>query len=148
MSNVPKHKRKPSGYQVVDTGQEIYTAAVNLALKMPKRYTYLVLKDFVELAGKVADYTKAGNSVFPTNQHEAQIRRDYFIHAHASLQSLISRTNRFLEIPESLQSVDEDGKVRRVTIGELNSLLHLLLEEANVLRGAMEKDKERFRKLP
>ena len=70
MSNVPALKRSPSGYQVVDTAQELYRKVIAMCIKLPKRYTPLVLQPFVELASEVADNTKCANSVFPHNQHE------------------------------------------------------------------------------
>lgn len=44
MSNVPKSKRKPSGFQVIDTSRELKRKVLQMCVKLPKRYTDLILK--------------------------------------------------------------------------------------------------------
>ena len=132
----------------VDTARKIYGSTLNMCIKMPKRYTYLVLKETIELAGKVMDYTKMANSVFPTNQHEAQIRRDYWIVARSSLQALSSRIDRFIEMPDALSYKFEDtGKVVHVTINELNELADLIISEMSLITNQLESEEKRFKDL-
>ena len=144
--SVPKSKRGESGYEVVNTAGDLYNKTIQICLKLPKRYTYLVLQPIVELAGKVADYTKSGNSVYPSNAHEVQIRRDYFIHARATLQSLISRANIIIDIPTVLTYKDGD-KTKGVTKNELQEWADLMGKEDRLIAGAMKKDKERYKDL-
>lgn len=144
--SVPKSERGQSAYEVVNTAGKLYKMTVDLCIKLPKRYTFLVLQPIVELAGKVADYTKAANSVFPANQHEAQLRRDYFLHARATLQALISKTGLLLEVPGVLTYRDGD-KTKGVTHKELEEWAALMNSEVKLISGAMNKDKERFKNL-
>lgn len=140
-------KRKP--FAPVDLPPKLYKKVVDACLKMPKRYTYLILQDVVQLAGRVMDNAKAANSVFPTNQHEAQIRRDYWIYARADLEALSSRIDRFLEIPETLRYKDEiSGRTKGITESELEEIADLIIQERGLITKALESDKERFKNLP
>lgn len=98
---------KPKPYAPVTNAIAIYEKTLHICLKMPKRYTYLILQDVIRLAGEVMDNTKKANSVFAQNLHEAQIRKDYWINARASLQALSSRIDRFIDAPQSLRYRDE-----------------------------------------
>ena len=125
MSNVPALKRSPSGYQVVDTAQELYRKVIAMCIKLPKRYTPLVLQPFVELASEVADNTKCANSVFPHNQHEVQIRLDYWIVAKAKLQALSSKLNNISEIPSVLRY--KVNNAERITIYYVTQLSIIII---------------------
>lgn len=115
---------------------------------MPKRYTYLLLKDVIELSGKVMDNAKMANSVFPTNQHEAQIRRDYWIHARSCLQALSTRIDRFLEVPTTLTYRDErSGKIKGVSMNELIEIVDLINSEINLLTEQLKSETERYKNL-
>lgn len=139
-------KRKP--FAAVDLPPKLYKKTVDACLKMPKRYTYLILQDVIQPAGRVMDNTKAANSVFPTNQHEVQIRRDYWIHARADLEALSSRIDRFLEIPETLRYKDEiSGRTKGITESELEEIADLIIQERGLITKALESDKERFKNL-
>ena len=115
---------------------------------MPRRYTYLILKPVIKLAGKVMDNAKMANSVFPTNAHEAQMRRDYWIKARANLQALSTRVNRFIEASGTLTYHDEAArKTKGITEKDLGELADLILQEQKLIKDIMETEKERYRNL-
>ena len=68
---------------------EIYT--IQKCVNFPKRYTFYVSQPLAAAATRIYEDVKRGNSIYPLNQHEVQIRRDYFLHANAELQSMISQ---------------------------------------------------------
>ena len=78
---------------------------------------------------------KRGNSVNPGNQHEAQIRRDYFVRAIAELNSLVSQVEIAAEMfgvaPETMR--EWMGMVKR---------------EIDLVKGVMDSDRRRYKKLP
>ena len=132
----------------VDNARKLYAKTLKLCLKMPKRYTYLVLQNVIELAARVRDNAKAANSVFPTNAHEAQIRRDYWIHARAALQSLALAVDSFLDIPDTLQYRDgTTGKTKGITVKELEELADLINREQALLTKQLKDEHERFKNL-
>lgn len=144
--SVPTSKRAESKFEVVNTAFDLYKYTLDLCIKMPRRYTYLVLQPIVDLAGQVADYTKCANSVFPSSAHEAEIRRDYFIRARATLQALIGRANVLMEFSGVLTYKDEK-KTKGVTAHEIERWAFLMNKELALIKGAMENDKKRFKDL-
>ena len=144
--SVPKSKRDESKFEVVNNALDLYKFTLSLCLKMPKRYTFLVLQPIVELAGNVADYTKCANSVFPTNAHEAQMRIDYYIRARAELQALISRAGILFEASGALNYKDEK-KTKGVTAHEIEKWSYMMYKELSLVKGAVENDRKRFKNL-
>ena len=146
MSNVPKSKRSESGYQVVDTAITIYGKVLDICLRMPNRYTYLILQPIMILAGEVQDNVKKGNSIIPNKDNPNMVdiieRRKYFLAAHASLQALITRLNFFIDCPQTLRQ----GKERKygVTRPELTELSALLRKEFALIKGSLDSDAKRF----
>ena len=140
---VETFERKP--FAPVDTAISIYKETLRLCLKMPKRYTYLILQDVIHLAGEVMDYSKKANSVFAHNAHEQQIRIDFWIYARSSLQALSTRIDRFLEVPGTLNCKDEEtGKSKRITRKELLNLLDLIISEQNLLTNQIKEESEKL----
>lgn len=147
MSNVPKSKRKPSGFQVIDTSRELKRKVLQMCVKLPKRYTDLILKDTVQDAKDVARNARKANSVFPHNQHEAQIRYDFWIHALSAIQALSDDLNDISEIPSVLR-YNDNGREKGATINELDEISDLVNEEFELLKGCLESDRKRFKALP
>ena len=146
--SVPKSERSPSGYEAVHVPEVLYDKVIHVCSKMPKRYTYLILKDTVEIAGKIMDYTAAANSVFPTNQHEAQLRRDYWIKARALNQALSRRINRFIKAQGSLTYIDENWKRKGVTKNELKEIMDLIIQEQALITGTIKAEANQYKNLP
>ena len=135
---------KPKPYAPVTNAIAIYEKTLHICLKMPKRYTYLILQDVIRLAGEVMDNTKKANSVFAQNLHEAQIRKDYWINARASLQALSSRIDRFIDAPQSLRYRDEHSNhTKGVTMNELKELAELMIKEQSLIKSAIDADKKK-----
>ena len=145
--SVPKSKRGESGFQVIDTSRELKRKMIQICVKLPKRYTDLILKDAVADSKAVARYTRIANSIFPTNQHEAQIRIDNWMLARATLEVLSDDLNDILEIPSVLR-YNESGKSKGVTINELDEISDLIDLETKLVKGCLEKDRKRYKQLP
>lgn len=82
---------------------------------MPKRYTFYGAQELSALADTVYNEVKMANSVFPGNQHEAQLRRD------------LLKQN-----PEKLRWLDNS----------LEEWASLISEEAKLISGVKKSDKE------
>lgn len=149
MSNVPLLKRAKSGFQVIDTARDLKKKVLQICIKLPKRYTDLILKDTVQDAKDVARYTRKANSIFPHNQHEAQIRIDYWIEAMATIQSLSDDINDVSDIPSVLRYKDfNTGKDKGVTMNELDEIVDMVNSEIELIKGCLISDRKRFEKLP
>lgn len=101
---------------------------------IPKRYTFFIANKLADSATAVYSYVKKGNSIYPINAHEVQIRRDYFLRAHAELQSLVSQLEIAYEI------VHFDMKI-------LKEWAKLINDEIMLIKAVIKKDKERYKNL-
>ena len=147
MSNVPELKRGKSGFQVIDNAEDLEEKIIKICVKLPKRYTDLLLIKVIDLAGDVATYVRVANSNFPRNQHEAQIRRNDFVRAYGFAQALSGKINHLLLIPSVLRYKAGD-KEKGVTINELNEISDMVKLELSLIKGSLESDKKRFKDLP
>ena len=146
--SVPKSKQKPSGFAVVDTALKIYGNILDICLRMPNRYTYLILLPILNLASDTADYVKEGNSVIPNakspDPDDVKLRRLYFQKARATLQALISKMNFFLLKLDIVRKKMKDGKTVGITENELDGLSEEMRKELTLIGGVLEKDEKRY----
>lgn len=109
---------------------------------MPKRYTFYGAQELSALADTVYNEVKKANSIFPGNQHEAQLRRDHLTEANATLQALIGQFGIMADLlkqnPEKIKWLDN----------ALEEWARLIMEEAKLISGVKKSDKERYKKLP
>ncbi len=120
--------------QFLDTAYQLYIFTVQQCVKFPKRYTFYVSQDISHTAFEIHRKVKCANSVFPTNAHEFQMRRDYFLEAYADAQSLISQINAATELFQ-------------ISGSTLTRWMELIQSELHLLKGVMRKDKARYKNL-
>lgn len=138
---VLREEKRP--FAPVDTANKLFRKVLQISVKMPKRYTYLLLQDFLGHARRVRDCAKMGNSVFAKNDHEKQTRIDYWIEARAELQALSSGLDDFLEMPDTLTYKDaQTGKSKGVTINELGEIADLINQEMALLTKQLEIERK------
>ena len=136
-------ERQP--FAPVDTANTLFRKVLKISMKMPKRYTYLLLQDLIHQARKVRDNAKAANAVFATNTHEQQIRIDYWIKTRAELQALSSGIDDFLDMPDTLTYKDQNtGKSKGITVKELEEIADLIVQEMRLLTKQLEKERSKF----
>ena len=131
--SVLKSNRGVSDVQFLETARELEIYTIKQCVKFPKRYTFFITTEIVRLAQAVYNNVKAANSIYPTNAHEAQMRRDCFTRANNDLQCLISQ----LGIAKELFVHETPSKVWQ-------TWMDLIEKEAKLISGAKSKDKERF----
>ena len=73
------------------------------------------------------------NSIFPTNEHEFQMRRDYFLRANAELNSLVSQ----IELANELFGLEANV---------MEHWMELVETEIRLVKAVMKKEKEKFKK--
>ena len=86
-------------------------------------------------ASRIYEDVKRGNSIYPLNQHEVQIRRDYFLHANAELQSMISQ----LEVAQELFGIEMDT---------LKYWMDIVDTEIRLVKAVLKSDRARYKDLP
>ena len=87
-----------------------------------------------DAAARGFEQVKKANSIYPKNQHEAQIRRDCLIKAYAEYQHLISQ----ICVAEEMFDVSENGIIQ---------WMKLINEELGLIKGLMDSDLKRYKDL-
>lgn len=140
--SVYKSKRGESSVQFLETARQLEIHTLEQCLKIPKRYTFLLTQEIMRLATAVYNGVTAANSVYPTNQHEAQLRRDYLIAANANLQALDRQLGIAAGVlyknPENFKGFESAF----TTWGE-----HIN-QEAKLISGVRRADRSRYKDLP
>ena len=133
--SVPKPQRNQSEMEFLQTARALQIFTIRRCKAFPKRFTFYISVPLANSATRVYENVKRGNSVNPGNQHEAQIRRDYFVRAIAELNSLVSQVEIAAEMfgvaPETMR--EWMGMVKR---------------EIDLVKGVMDSDRRRYKKLP
>ena len=86
-------------------------------------------------ATRIYEDVKRGNSIYPLNQHEVQMRRDCFIRANMELQSMISQ----LEVAQELFGIEMET---------LKFWMDIIDTEIRLVKAVMKADRERYKNLP
>ena len=132
---VIKSKRDESEMEFIHTARQLQIHTIQKCVNFPKRYTFYMGQPIAACATRIHEYVKCANSIYPLNQHEAQMRRDYLLRANAELYSLISQ----IEIARELFGIDGDS---------MKFWMGTVEKEIRLVKGTMKKDRERFKDLP
>lgn len=133
--SVIKSKRNTSDMEFLATARKLEIYTIRKCVGFPKRFTFYVSQPLANATTRIYEEVKRGNSIYPLNQHEAQMRRDCFLRAYAELQSLISQ----LEIAQEIFGVETDT---------MRGWMELVDQEMRLIKALMKKDRERYRELP
>ena len=132
--SVPRSSRSTSDMEFIAKARELESETRRKCVNSPKRYTFYGLQELWMTSRRIYAYVKKANSVFPTNKHELQIRRDYLIRANCELQDYISQvellTEDFVLIPEHSKK-----------------LMAIVDTELRLVKAVMKKDRERWKNL-
>lgn len=132
--SVIRSKRSESDMEFLYNARRLQIYSIQKCVGFPKRYTFYVSQPLANAATRVYEFVKKGNSVYPLNQHEVQIRRDFFINAHAELQSMISQ----LEVAQELFGVETDT---------MKNWMEMVEKEIRLVKAVMKSDRARYKDL-
>ena len=128
--------RNESKIEFVYTARLLAVSIIKSCVDTKKgRYTATVSEPAVQSAWKVYECVKRANSIYPTNQHEAQLRRDNLILAKAELYVLDSKIG---VAHEFYHFSDHD----------LDEMDDYIDSEHKLIDGVMESDQKRYKNLP
>ena len=133
--SVIKSKRSTSEMEFLATARKLQIYTIQKCVGFPKRYTFYVSQPLANAAVRIYEYCKRGNSIYPLNQHEVQMRRDYFLKAYAELQSMISQ----LEVAQELFGVEMETMKRWMEIVD---------SELRLVKAVLKNDRARYKELP
>lgn len=131
--SVLKSQRKESNIKFLDTAYDLELHTLKCCMKLPKRYTFFIGTELSHLASEVHNHCKMANSIYPTNEHEAQMRQDHLIEANNSLQALIGKCGVLMELQHGLSE------------HALEHWADLMIDEGRLIAGAKKSDKARFK---
>ena len=132
---VIKSKRDESEMEFIHTARQLQIHTIQKCVGFPKRYTFYVSQPIAEMATRIHEYVKCANSIYPLNQHEVQLRRDYLLKANAELNSLVSQ----IEVANELFGIEGE---------KMKFWLDIVEKEIRLIKGTLKKDRERYKDLP
>ena len=133
--SVLKSKRATSNMEFVHTARKLQIHTIQKCVNFPKRYTFYISQPLANCSTRIYEYVKCANSIFPTNKHEVQIRRDYLLRANAELNSLVSQ----IELAAEIFGINPET---------LKYWMEMIEQEIKLVKGVLNKDRERYKELP
>lgn len=133
--SVIRSARSVSEVQFLHTARELQIYTIQKCVGFPKRYTFYVSQPLAAVATRIYEDVKRGNSIYPANQHEVQLRRDYFLQALAELQNLISQ-------------VEVAYELFRFDANIMEHWMELVDTEMKLVKALLKSDKSRYKDLP
>ena len=130
--SVIKNKRSLSGVQFLDTARELQIFTMRICSKFPKHYNPFLNWPIIQQSVNVHNFVKKGNSIFPTNQMEYELRRQQFVLAGAELQAMISQIN----IAYDTFPIEEKKH---------KEWMELINKEIALIKNVIKADKERYK---
>ncbi len=132
--SVVKNQRHESPVQFLETGRVFYVTLIKVCENLPKRHFHYIQEPLTNTAQQMLSFVKMGNSIYPRNKHEAQMRRDYFLQSYASLQACVS----YIGIAQEMNLLTPSQAFR---------LSELASDELRLIKGALESDTKRYKNL-
>ena len=133
--SVIKSKRGTSEMEFLATARKLQIYTIQKCVGFPKRYTFYVSQPIANSAVYIYENVKRGNSIYPLNQHEMQMRRDHFLRAYAELQSLVSQ----IEVAQELFGIEPDT---------MKYWMEIIDAEMRLVRAVLKNDRARYKELP
>ena len=133
--SVIKSKRGTSEMEFLATARKLQIYTIQKCVGFPKRYTFYVSQPIANSAVYIYENVKRGNSIYPLNQHEVQMRRDHFLRAYTELQSLVSQ----IEVAQELFGIEPDT---------MKYWMEIIDAEMRLVRAVLKNDRARYKELP
>lgn len=136
--SVIKSERSTSSAQFIETARDLLIFTIGIAERSPNRHSTYICKPMVDIATKVLQEIIEGNSIFPANAEEAQLRLNHFIEAKATLEALI------VQIGVAIEVFNRSGY--KIKEGEITRWMYLVDKERKLLKGLIRADRDRYKK--
>lgn len=133
--SVIKSQRSTSDMEFIANARKLQIYTVKKCISFPKRYTFYISQPIANAATRIYEDVRRANSIYPLNQHEAQMRRDCFLRANAELYNLISQ----IEVAQELFGID---------MASMEYWLDIIDFEIRLVKAVMKSDRERYKNLP
>lgn len=132
--SVIKSRRNESKMEFLYTARELELYTIQRCAHFPKKYNFYLGQPIAQMAFQIYHCVKCANSIYPLNQHEVQMRRDYFLKANATLNSMVSQ----IEVAAELFGMNSD---------QLEHWAGLVGKEIRLIKGVIKEDRNRYKNL-
>lgn len=133
--SVLKNMRSQSQLEFYHTATVIQSEITKFMMNeknIPKRWRPVFTFPMVEKVISLIDNIVAANSIYPINEHEAVMRRDYQTRAIITVEQIL----QLLQFLLSTLETNPD---------KLQPIVELLVKESNLLRGWRKSDNAKFK---
>ena len=100
ISNVLARKRSVSVLEFYKNAQELRSALTRFVMSekhVPKRYRFVFAMPTIELLNALFNNITMANTIYPINEHELQMRRDYQTKAIGNCEQILQMLQYMLE---------------------------------------------------
>lgn len=129
-------KRKESSMEFLKVARDIEVTLIDMRMNKPKRYIFFMDRLF-KLSSNILSEVKIANSIYPENKSEVELRRWHLKEGIGLCQALVS------QIEVIACKFKDDG----ISIGQVQQLSEMLTTEIRLIKGVIESDKKRYKKL-
>ncbi|MDO4805883.1 MAG: hypothetical protein Q4A07_01410 [Coriobacteriales bacterium] len=145
MSGVPKSKRSQSSVEYVWQAQLLFHQTFELALRLPKRWTFYLSERMVGHAEQALHHAKSANSIYVSCAVDAQLRRMHLQQAYCHAQTLSSLIDEVYKLAP-VKPVGDTGALKpAITQARFSDLIHCLDKVLELLKGVMRSDMRRWK---
>ena len=136
--SVPLYLRGIADTEFLITALELDAEITRFCKKdenIPKKLTFYKGQKISQLATDVFENVIMGNSIYPTNQHEAQRRRDYFLTARGKAYFLVAQLEVLIMLKDN------------INLDEIEKIMPKVRTELDLIKGVLKSDSARYKKL-
>ena len=130
--SVPKGKRSTSTMEFLMNARNLEIFTLRKTKGFPTRWRADISTPLVLETRFVYERLKMANNLWPTNAHEAQLRRDYLMQARGKLDSFIAQLEIACEVCEVNDKVLQQWSM-------------MAADEIRLISGVIDSDRRRFK---
>lgn len=132
--SVPRARRNTSVMEFLHNAMQIEIYTRQKCKKFPKSERFTTCTALIALAREARGHLARGNEIYPTNQHEAQRRRDHFNEAKGIYADFV-------------QEIEICCRACGINMDVLPEWMTLIDKEITLIRGVMDNDRRRYKDL-
>lgn len=124
--------RKKTATQYIVTAQALQTAVIKYLMNenhISKKWRYMLVQDAVNKVCELLDNVVASNSVYPNTEEKLQLQQKVFAGGGVNAYQLENKFQCMVRVIET------------VKIKNLETIMSLLFDEVNLLKGAYQNAK-------
>ena len=143
MSGVYARNRAPTTVDFIESAWELRLYTLKICVKFPQRYKQWITDYIVRSSASAHIHAYEANRIYPKTKVEAEKRKAELTKAYNALDQM------YAQIDLAYQTFQFDNATNGKTNAEiLKQWLPLVSKTQMLIKGVMESDRKRFKKLP